>query len=218
MKKSILCLLSVVILALAGCGDLNISSLPPFTTQIMSDTAFDGDIARAANTGAFTITQGSTQSVFAGFDPLDGAELRAFLHFPLTGPGGVPGNAIIASATLDIFINSIAPNPLAGTIPIRIDLVDLQPPTLFANDFDRTLQPALATITILPPVSQADFGNHILVDVTPLMVEAQRLALPSFQVRILRDPGTIAPGLIEINDTTGINRNTLGPLLEVAYY
>ena len=209
-------LVAVVVLALSGCGDNGGS--PAYVTQILSDASFDGDIAKDAVTGVHTITQGNTQSVYAGFDPADGSELRAFLHFPLTGASGVPGNAVILHATLDIFINSIQPNPLTGTIPIRIDLVDFQPPNLIATDFDRTLQPALATTTIFPEISTADFGRHVPVDVTGLMVEAQRLGLADFQVRILRDGGVVDHGLIEINDTTGPNRDNLAPLLEVAYF
>jgi hypothetical protein len=160
----------------------------------------------------------SVQSVFAGINPYTGAEYRAFLDFPLTGAGGVPGNAVIVSATLDIVINSILPLPLYGTIPIRIDLVSFQPPTLLASDFNRTVQPALATTTIVPPISQSDFGHHVPVDVTPLMVEAQRLGLPDFQVRILEDLGIVEPGLIEINDTTGAQQDLLAPLLQVTYF
>lgn len=218
MKGTFLAALMVVItLALTGCGGDGVSSPPIFVTQILSDPAFDGDIMQDP-LGAFRVTQGNTQSVFAGIDPTTGAEFRAFLDFPLTGVGGVPGNAIIVSATLDIVINSIQPQPLTGTIPIRIDLVSFQPPTLLPTDFDRTLQPALATITITPPISQADFGNHVLVDVGLLMQEAQRLGLPDLQLRILEDLGAVSPGLIEINDTTGANRTLLAPLLEVSYF
>jgi hypothetical protein len=49
------------------------------------------------------------------------------------------------------------------------------------------------------------------------MQEAQFLGLPIFQVRILVDPGTTS-GLIEINDSTGANRATLAPLLDVSYF
>ncbi|HEY3309582.1 MAG TPA: hypothetical protein VGJ93_14100 [Desulfuromonadaceae bacterium] len=219
MKRALLALvLLITLLALAGCGDDHVSAPPTVVTQILSDVAFDGDIARNAQTGALTVTQGNTQSVFVGIDPATGAELRGFLDFPLSGAGGVPGNAIIQSAILDIFINSIAPQPLIGTIPIRIDLVSFQPPTLVGNDFDRTLQPALATTTITPPISQADFGQHVAVNVTRLMVEAQRQGLANFQLRILQELGPGIPGLIEINDTTGGNRPTLAPLLEVTYF
>jgi len=57
----------------------------------------------------------------------------------------------------------------------------------------------------------------VAVDVTSLMVEAQRLGLLNFQVRILLDFGAFSSGLIEINDTTGANRQILAPLLEVTF-
>jgi hypothetical protein len=155
------------------------------------------------------------QSVFAGKDPATGTEYRAFLDFPLTGASGVPGNAVIVSAFLFIRINSI--QPLDGTIPIRIELVDIPGLTLVQSDFDRALQPPL-TFTIVPSISQPNVGNDVVVDVTSLMVEAQNLLLPDFQVRILEDLVTAPPGLIEINDTTGSNRIKLAPLLEVTYY
>jgi hypothetical protein len=50
------------------------------------------------------------------------------------------------------------------------------------------------------------------------MVEVQRLGLADFQIRILEDLGLVAPGLIEINDTTGASREVLAPLLEVTYF
>jgi hypothetical protein len=205
-----------IILALTGCGGGG-SAPPIIVTQILSDPAFDGDIVQGPP-GVFTITQGNTQSVFAGIDPLIFAEYRAFLDFPLAGVGGIPGNAVIVSATLDIVINSIQPRMLAGTIPIRIDLVFFQPPTLIASDFNRNSLLPLATTTIIPPISQADLGQHVFVDVTSLMAEAQRLGLPDFQIRILEDLGPVSPGLIEINDTTGANRGLLAPLLQVEYF
>jgi hypothetical protein len=50
------------------------------------------------------------------------------------------------------------------------------------------------------------------------MVEAQRQKLLDFQLRILEDLGIVTPGLIEINDTTGVNRAALAPVLEVTYF
>jgi hypothetical protein len=197
---------------MSGCGDYHYEFWP-YVTRILSNAALDGDI-----TASGTVTQGTAQSYFAGIDPADGTEFRAFLQFPLTGLGGIPGDAIIDSAVIDIVINGMQPNPLTGTIPLRIDLVDVQSTTLIASDFSRTSQPALISRIIAPAISQADYGQHVVIDVTSLMVEAQRLALPLFQVRILRDPGTPAPGLIEINDTTGANRALLAPLLEVRYF
>jgi len=221
MKKLFLAALAAfMILALTGCGDSYHNNPQPlfFTTTILSDPVFDGDIQKTPLTDTTIVTQGFTQSVFAGIHPTSGVEFRAFLDFHLTGANGVPGNAIIDSAFLDIVINSIVPQPLIGTIPLRIDLVSFQPPDLIGSDFDRTLQPALATITVSPPISQADFGRHVTIDVTPLMVEAQRLGLLDFQVRILEDLGIVTAGLIEINDTTGVNRGTLAPLLQVTYF
>lgn len=209
----IISLVSLVV-GLSGCGGG--SDGPVFiTTDILSDPVFDGDISFDPNSGIFTITQGNTESVFAGIDPVTGEEFRAFLDFPLRISGGVPFNARISSAELDIFIDSIL--PLTGTIPIRIDLVSFQPPNLLAEDFDLTLQPALALITSIP-IFQTDLGNHVFIDVTPLMEVAQQLGLENFQLRILLDLSAVSPGLIEINDTTGANRPTLAPLLSVTYF
>lgn len=218
MKRTFLSTISLIIsLGLLGCGHDHI--VPPrIVTQILSDPSYDGDIARDPNTSAFTITQGNTQSVFAGIDPATGTEYRAFLDFPLTGAGGFPCNSGILSATLDLFINSILPQPLNVTIPIRIDLVAFQPPTLLESDYDRSLQPALATTTIIPEISQGDFGQHVYVDVTSLMNAAQHICLENFQIRILEDIGIVSPGLIEINDTTGPYRAYFAPLLQVEYY
>lgn len=203
-----------LVLAMSGCGGGDGSSPPPsIVTQIFSRAAFDGDI-QFDPPNLFTIAQGNTPIVFAGIDPVTGSEFRAFLDFPLTGTGGVPGSAIINSATLDIFIDRISIQPAASSIPIRIELVTFPPQTLLASDFDRTIQPALAFRTIIPPISRADVSRHVTVDVTSLMVEAQRRGLAEFQIRILEDDGFVFPGLIGIDDTT-INR---APLLTVSYF
>ncbi|MDA8413085.1 MAG: hypothetical protein M0023_04775 [Desulfobacteraceae bacterium] len=213
MKKLLFAAVMMLIaVALSGCGGGS-NSPPAFVTQILSNPTYDGDI-RLDTSNVFTVTQGNVPSVFAGIDPVTGSEYRAFLDFPLTGAGGVPGNAIINYATLDIFIDSISIQAAANSIPIRIELVSFTPPTLLASDYDRVLQPPLAFTTILPPITRADVFRHVTVDVTPLMVEAQRLGLPNFQVRILEDFGFVFPGLIEIDDTT-VNR---APLLTVSYF
>ncbi len=220
MKRAFLAVLLVFLsTALIGCGDNGDHiGQPTITTQILSDPVYDGDIALTTSNN-FTITQGMTptiQSVFAGIDPVTGTEYRAFLDFPLTGANGVPGNAVIESAFLNIVINSI--DPLNGTIPIRIELVNIPGLTLVQNDFSRTLLPPLTFTTIVPPISQSDVGHNVRVDVTSLMVQAQNLLLPDFQVRILEDLVIAPAGLIEINDTTTSNRINLAPLLEVAYF
>ena len=222
MKKTTLTAITMfMILAMTGCG--NDHNNPPLTiiTQILTDSVYDGDILLTSPTTS-TITQGmspTVQSVFSGKDPnAPPNEYRAFLDFPLTGPNGVPGNAVIVSATLDIVINSVSLQSPDDTIPIRIDLVSFQPPILIASDFDPGIQPALATTTIAPPISLMDVNHHVFVDVTSLMVVAQNFGLPDFQVRILENPGAISPGLIEINDTTGAFRVFLAPLLQVEYF
>lgn len=210
-------LAAFMILTLTGCGSDNSSEPAVFVTTILSDPYYDGEIQRDLNSGLFAITQGinTQQRVFAGLDPILPVEYRSFLYFPLTGPNGVPGNASIDSASLDLFINNIATQFLHDTIPLRIDLVSFQPPDLIFSDFNR---PALQTTLVSPSISQADFGRHVTIDVTALMIEAQRSGLLDFQVRIMEDFGNVAPGLIEINASTGINRSTLAPQLTVSYF
>lgn len=216
MKIIFRCLLGLsLVLAVAGCGGGGSSGPTQITTQILSDANFDGDIAQDPLNGAFTITQGNTQSVFAGVNPASGFEYRAFLDFPLTGTGGVPGNAVIVSATLDIFINRVELSGNNNTIPINIDLVSFQPPTLRTSDFSTTAQRALLTkaINIFP----TDAGRHVFIDVTSLMKEVQFQGFADLQLRIMEDLNAAA-GRIEINDTTGAASGTLAPLLEVTYF
>jgi len=218
--KSFTLAIACAAISLTGCGGGDGGAAPPpvVTTQIQSDPGFDGDIEQTSPI-SFAITQGmspTVQSVFAGIYPVTRTEFRAFLDFPLTGAGGVPGDAIIDSAFLDIYINSLQPN--IGTIPILIELVSFQPPTLLETDFDRTLQPPLASLVISPPISQADVGANLSIDVTPLMIEAQRRGLVDFQLRIMEDLGPAIPILVEINDTTGVDRGSFGPLLTVTYF
>jgi hypothetical protein len=220
MKRTILAALMVFItLALTGCGDGGSSPPPTFVAQITSESSLDGDIFRDLLTPpAFTITQGMTlfppvvQSVLAGIDstPLTGGEYRAFLNFRLDGTtNGVPLNAIISSAFLDLFITS----DISGLIPVSIDLVSLQSLTsiLTPPDFNSGFLKTTRTILNL----SANVQQQVLIDVTPLMVEAQRLGLPDFQIRILCETG-----IIEIDDTTSsiANRDLFAPLLEVTYF
>jgi hypothetical protein len=226
MKKAFFAAMLILIsLSMVGCygGSSSYSPPPPppITTQILSDPVYDGDISLDSTGTLGTPTQAViTQSVFAGIDPTFGTEFRAFLDFPLSGAGGVPSNAGIVSATLDIKIDSLRLLASTDTIPILIDLVSFQPPTLFDTDFSNSNQPALKTIAT--SIFPTDSGNHVRIDVTSLMMEAQRLNLPDFQVRILEDTQIVGtpppPGLFVINDTTGPNAATLAPLLEVTYF
>lgn len=222
MLKTFSASIAFAALTLTGCGGGdgggNQGPPPKFTATIQSDPAFDGYIEQTSAT-PYPVTQGmssTVQSVLAGIDPVSGNEFRAFLDFPLTGAGGIPGNAVIDSAFLDIYVNSI--NPISGTLPIRIELVSFQPPNLLDTDFDVSLQPALAAITVSPDFIQADVNTNVSIDITSLMVEAQRLNLLDFQIRIMEDLGSPIFTLLEINDTTGPNRSTLAPLLTVTYF
>jgi len=211
--------MSAMLAALAGCGGGSGHPPPPtITTQILSDEAFDGYIEQTSPT-SYVVTQGMSpmvQSVFAGIDPLALTELRGFLDFPLIGPGGVPGNATIESAFLEIHINSL--QPMSGSLPILIELVSFQPPTLLGTDFDRAQQPPLAAARVTPEFAQGDVGTNVSLDVTSLMVEAQQRGLPDFQIRIMEDLGPPILVLMEIDDGTGSDRALYAPLLTVTYF
>ncbi len=212
-------LLAVALVGLASCGGGGDNGPPPvYTTQISSDPALDGDIEQTP-TPPNVVTQGmsaTVQSVFAGIDPVAGTEYRAFFDFHLSGNGGVPGNASIESAFLDIFINSI--QPVDGSLPLLIELVQFQPPTLLPSDFDRTQLAPLASIQVSPPFVSADVGTNVSIDVTTLMVKAQQLGLQDFQIRVLESLGPPIDTLLEINDSTASDRANRGPLLTVTYY
>jgi hypothetical protein len=210
------------ILSLTGCGgeddDDDRGAPDAVTVQILSDARFDGDIEQTAP-NTFTVTQGmssTVQSVLAGIDPAGGTEFRAFLDFPLRGNGGVPRNAFIDAAFLEIFIDAL--EPMTGRLPVRVDLVEFQPPTLLGTDFDRAVQPALASVIVTPDITRSDVGTSVPIDVTALMVEAQRRGLVDFQVRILEDLGPAVPVLMIIDDSTTADRANRAPLLTVTYF
>ena len=206
------------LLSLGGCGGGGDDGRSRIVTQILSDPGFDGDIELAAD-GSYVITQGmspTVQSVFAGLDPTSGTEFRTFLDFPLTGSSGVPGNAIIDSAFLEIFVDDL--EPPTGSLPLRVELVSFQPPNLIGTDFDRSVQPPLTAVSVPGDVTNADIGHFIPVDVTSLMIRAQQLGLVDFQVRIMEDLGPAIYTLMVIDDTTGANRPAQAPLLTVTYH
>ena len=208
---------SLIVLAGCGGGGDNIDQPEIVQTQILSDSGFDGDIEQTGPDSA-VVTQGmgpNVQSVLAGIDPNTGDEFRAFLHFPLGGPGGVPANARIDSAFLEVFIDDL--DPTNAVIPVRVELVSFQQP-MVATDFDRTAQPPLTFVTLSPRLGPSDVGKYVPIDVTPLMVEAQRRGLADFQVRIMEDLGPPIDGLFAIDDSTGSNRGKTAPLLTVNYF
>lgn len=207
------------LLCLAGCGGSSPSVIPPrFVTHIVSDPRFDGDIEQISAT-AFTVTQGmapNVQSVLAGLDASAGTEFRAFLNFPLGGSGGVPANAIIDSAFLEVLIDNLI--PANGSVPVLVELVAFQPPTLIGTDFDRTVLPPLGAVLISGDVTSADIGQFVPVDVTTLMIRAQQRGLVDFQVRILENLGPSNFTLIEIDDPITPDRPQRAPLLTVTYH
>jgi len=157
---------AAALLSLSACGGGGGDNGPPqqFTTQILSDPVYDGDIEQTAP-DTYVVTQGmssSVQSTFAGIDPVAGTEFRTFLDFPLSGTGGVPGDAIIDTAFLEFYVNGL--EPPNGSVPIRVDLVSFQPPNLIGTDFDRNNQPALASALVQGDVNNADIGNFVSVD------------------------------------------------------
>jgi hypothetical protein len=208
-----------LLLGLCGCGGGGDSGPPPqVMTQILTDAAYDGDIEQTSP-GVYVVTQGmssTVQSTFAGIDPVSGTEFRTFLDFPLQGPGGVPGDAIIDSAYLEFLVDNL--EPPNGSVPIRVDLVSFQPPNLIGTDFDRNAQPALGSVLVQGDVNSADIGNFVSVDVTALMIQAQQLGLVDFQARVMEDLGPPIDTLVEIDDSTGANRRSRAPLLTVTYH
>lgn len=212
MKNSFFAAMMTILIALTGCGsgDVVVNVSPTLVkTTIPSSLALDGYVVENPTTRAFTSFQ-NTASVFAGVDPAIGAEYRAFIGFPLSGAGGVPLNAGIDSATLDIVIRNVLTSGVS--VPILIELVSYSAP-LQPNDFDRIILPPQTPLTIKLNIFKTDVGNSVLIDVTALMREAQRLRLPDFQVRILEDFGFVTPGLIEIDNT-----NAFSPQLTVDYF
>jgi len=211
------------VLCVTGCGGSSDggpgpNEPSPVVTHILSDSRFDGDIEQTAP-NSYVVTQGmsaSVQSILAGIDPTTGSEFRAFLDFPLGGIGGVPNDARIDSAYLEFYVDNLM--PLSGSLPVRVELVAFQPPNLIGTDFDRSIQPQIAAVLVSGDVNRNDVGNFVNVDVTPLMVEAQRQGLVDFQVRILEDLGPAIDTLMEIDDTTTTNRQQRAPVLTVTYH
>lgn len=212
----IVCILSY----LSGCGGGDGGNAGPeqVVTHILSDPTYDGDIEQTSPS-TFTVTQGmggNVQTVLAGIDPSAGTEFRAFLDFPLNGPDGVPGDAIIDSAYLEVLVDDLIPSD--GSLPVRVELVSFLPPTLTPAQFDRTAQPPLGAVLVSGDVNAADIDHYVSVDVTSLMIQAQQLGLADFQVRVMEDLGPAIATLMEIDDTIQADRPQRAPVLTVTYH
>jgi hypothetical protein len=206
--------LVLVAVSLVGCNifiDNREDPSPTFEAQIISDDTADGDIGLTPP-AAYTISSAlDTGNVLAGVDPASGDEFRGFLDFPLRGSHGVPWDATIESATLEIFISGVSVSSSDRVLPFIIDLVAFQPPVLAADDFDRTVRPPLLTMPF--DFYPSDAGAIVVMDVTALMEEAQFQGLPDFQLRFLLDFSATS-GLIEIDDSD----LETAPLLTVSYF
>jgi hypothetical protein len=208
--------IACVVFCLGGCGGGD-TGPQHIETHILSDASADGDIEQTQT--SYVVTQGMqgpVQSVLSGIDPNSGGEFRAFLDFPLGGPGGVPGDAIIDSAYLTVLIDNVI--PADSGLPVRVELVSFQPPALTPTQFDLVAQPALGAVLVAGDVTGADISHDVTVDVTPLMVQTQQLGLPDFQVRIMEDLGLQYDVLMEIDDTTQADRSQRAPELTVTYH
>jgi hypothetical protein len=213
-NKILICLVLVLAAAsLVGCNvfvDNREEPPPTFEVQIISDDASDGDIGFTPP-ATFTVSSAlDTGNVLAGIDPASGDEFRGFLDFPLREGHGVPLDAAIESATLEIFISGVSVSSSDRTLPFLIDLVAFQPPALIADDFDRSVQPPLLTMPF--DFYPSDAGATVVIDVTGLMNEAQAQGLPDFQLRFMLDYSADS-GLIEIDD----GDVEIAPLLAVTY-
>lgn len=197
MKRIFVALVMMLaVLAVNGCGGGGDNgSTVVFTETILGNETIDGHITEDFATGELLLTP-SPAVLRVGVDPLTQDETRAFLDFSLDA---IPANAVITSATLELFTSFPSGTT---TIPFLIDLVDFEPP-LIASDFDReillfpTALPPLVTTSRTISVSEPD---PVQINVTTLMVEAQNRRLPAFQVRILVNPDFPLTGIMGIED------------------
>ena len=88
----------------------------------------------------------------------------------------VPLNAVIVSADIEVFVNNVT---LATSVPTLLDLVPFPITGLTSADFN-----SVPLLTRSPfDIRSSDIGNFVRIDVTSLMVEAQRLGLRDLQLR-----------------------------------
>ena len=202
--------LVLAVVALIGCRNDD-DPTPTYYAEIVSDVYADGDIGLALDDNFTVATAIDTGSVLAGVDPVTGEEFRGFLDFPLGDVDGIPPDAVIESATLELFIIGMSASPTDEILPFLIDLVVFQPPYLIEDDFSRVVQPPLLTVPV--DIYPSDVGSFVVIDVTELLDEARFLGLPDLQLRFLLD-FSADTGLIEIDDA---DVNT-APLLSVTYH
>lgn len=211
MKKWLAVLVSLSLLSvMAGCGGGGGGSYTVYEAQILSDQPADGDIAYDPVDASYLITQGPS-TVYFGLDDQNShvPEYRAFLDFPLDGSTGyvsVPASAWIESATLEVYVNEVS---FAAVVPTLIDLVSYPISGLGVGDYDSS---PMATLAV--DFYSSDQGKIVVLDVTPLMREAQRRGLSDLQLRLLLNLSADY-GLIGIEDRPAVS--VTAPLLRVYY-
>lgn len=205
-KIGILGLVGVLALVLAGCGGDDRHHT--VVIQSLSDQPVDGDIGFTAP-ATFTISQANVaRNVLYGIDS-GGTEFRAFLDFPLDGSNGggvVPLSATIVSADIEVFVDNVSISP---TVPTLLDLVTFPVTGLDNADFNSAPQLTRSPFNIL----SSDINHFVRIDVTSLMVEAQRQGVSNLQLRFLLDFVAGASGLVTIDD----GPTATAPLLTVEF-
>lgn len=203
-KIRVLGLVGVLALVLAGCGGGDGRST--VIAQTLSIQSVDGDIGLSG--GTYTISQATaTNDVVFGIDS-GASEFRAFLDFPLDGSNGgdvIPLDAVIVAADIEVFVNSLS---FAATVPTLLDLVQYPVSGLTPADFDSAPLLTRSLFSFLP----GDVNHFVRIDITSLMVEAQRLGLSNLQLRFLLDFSASA-GFVALDDGAGVR----APLLTVEY-
>lgn len=183
------------------------------TVQILSDLPSDGDIAYDPVLRSYFVTQ-SPSTVWFGIDSLDPhfPEYRAFFTFPLDGITGqpvVPGDALIVSADIMVFVNFL---DFASAVPTFLDLVQYPFGDLGgvspAADFN---QLPLAIVPVFDFFA-SDVGNFVGIPVTSLMRQAQVFQLLDFQLRFSRDMSVppLAPSA-QSRPSAGVGRTVVPP-------
>ena len=170
----------------------NSPSVGAGTAQILSDLLSDGDVEFDSVTNTFTVTQGPQEDFF-GVDSAnpDQPEFRAFHTFVLDGSTGqqsIPSDAIINSATLEVFVDEV---DFADTIPTFLDLIQYQFQNLSSADFDAPL----VTSTSFRGFDffSSDQNNFVDIDVTDLMGDAMTYTYPLFQDRFGLQSTALSP-------------------------
>lgn len=189
-KIGILGLVGVLALVLAGCGGDNRTTV---VIQSLSDQPVDGDVGFAAPSTFFISQADVARNVQYGIN--GGTEFQAFLDFPLdgsTGGGVVPLGAVIVSADIEVYVNNVSFSP---SVPTLLDLVPFPVTGLTSGDFN-----SIPLLTRSPfNIRTLDINNFVRIDVTSLMVEAQRLGLRDLQLRFLLDLAATS-GLVQLDD------------------